>query len=168
MGRDIHMQVFKRDKNNKLNIFEEEIFDGRNSDWFNNLVGNGWDNEYDFLPTYWGVPEDAPEKYKEIYENRKDNCYFDFRYFRVIDFLNWYNKYKPYLKAGWATRYEEWICRVKNMPLEYLPISKPDDDGDEYTFIEYENKNDCSKWLYEYIKEKELGFEDIIFYYFDC
>lgn len=162
MGVDIHMQVFKDNK-----IYAEEIFDGRNSDWFANLAGNGWDKEYDYLPTEWGIPENCPDKYKEIYTNAKENCYYDFRYFRVKDFVDWFEKYKPNLKAGWASIYEEWAYKTKGICPEELPISKPE-DNDVYVFIEYENKWDCSKWLYDYIKENNLSDEDIIFFYFDC
>lgn len=164
MGKDIHMFVLDDVRNE---ILKEEIFEGRNSEWFSNISGDGWDQEYDYLPIKYGMPEEAPKKFQCLYEHAKQNFYFDFRYFTVGEFKTWYEKYKPALKAGWASVYEEWKYKNKNICPKDLPTIKPD-DNDEYVFMEYEDNYDCSKWLYEYIKENHFLNNVIIFYYFDC
>ena len=76
MGRDIHMSIV-----NNGEYIDKEIFDGRKSDWFDNLCGTGWDDVYDSLPVEYGIYEKAPEEAKENYE---ENYFFDFRNIRLF------------------------------------------------------------------------------------
>lgn len=154
-------------KGNKF--IKEDIFSGRNSEWFSNLQGNGWDDEYDHFPSSWGIPEDAPEKIKEYFNKADDYGYYDFRYIKAGAFCEWFNKYRPDLKAAWVSTYDKWRIEKKNYipenPQHYL---EPKDLIDDMHFIEYQDKYDCSLWLYNYLLDNEIYADSVIVYYFDC
>lgn len=161
MGVDIHMHIL--DKDGK--ILDKEIFDGRNSEWFNNLQGNGWDDEYDHFPAYCGLPEVCP---KEISQFEGEIGYYGFNFMTVGEFNRWFIKYRPDLKAGWVSTYDKWRIEKKHYIPEDLPqYLSSEDNKDDMHFVEYVNTFDCSRWLYQYIKEKNFSGDDYIVYYFD-
>ena len=150
-------------------IIAEDIFDGRNSDWFNNLTGQGIEDEYDYFPRRWSIPNKAPDKITDAYNNSHDYGYFDFFYVNVKEFKDWYEKYKPYLKAGWVNTYDKWRIEKK----EYIPDELPHYLPEEYNpndvyFVEYVDKYDCSRWLYNYLNENYIPDDAEITYYFDA
>jgi hypothetical protein len=161
MGMDIWLNLVKNGKYVKQNIF-----DGRDSDWFANLRKEGDDEEYEYLNTGYGYSDQAPAEYKEKYN--KENDYFDFYYVSVKDFKEWFEKYRPDKKAGWATTYEKWRIENKGLIPEVLPIYIPEDANmADMHFIEYENKYDCSKWLYNYLVDNDIEDDVDIAYCFD-
>ena len=62
MGIDIHMAIVKNGE-----YIAKNIFDGRNSEWFANLRGEGWDDTYDHLPAKYYIVDETPEEYKKKY-----------------------------------------------------------------------------------------------------
>ena len=91
MGVDIHMFIIKDNK-----VLKEDMFDGRNSEWFNNLSGTSISD-----PTYhelcrhfsWKNINCPKELYKEYCEPQEgDNiCYFyGHTAIKFGDFLDWF------------------------------------------------------------------------------
>lgn len=161
MGVDIHMHIYKDGE-----ILEKDIFDGRNSAWFSNMQKEGWNNEYDYLPVHWGFPKDFPEELTNKYVH--ENGYYGQCHILVKDFIEWFWKYRPDLKAGWATTYEKWCYEKKGEIPEDLPIVLPADANlNDMHFIEYENVWDCSKWLVDYLPKHQIPSDAYIVYCFD-
>lgn len=161
MGVDIHMHIYKDGE-----ILEKDIFDGRNSEWFSNMQREGWDNEYDHLPTHYDFPEGFPKDLVEKYT--KENGYYGQYHIKVEDFIEWFHKYRPDLNAGWATTYEKWQYEKKGEIPEDLPITLPPDANiNDMHFIEYENIWDCSRWLVEFLIDHEIPNDAYICYCFD-
>lgn len=161
MGVDLHMHIM----NNKGIVLEKEIFDGRNSTWFENIAGRGYDEVYDAFPRHYGLPEETPA---EISEYQSIAGYYDFYYTTVKEFKEWYEEYNPAVDACWVTTYDKWRIQNKGYipedPKHYL-------DGDDIIadmhFVVYENRYDCSKWLFDYLQNHSFANDDIILYYFD-
>ena len=163
MGVDIHMYIVK-DKE----IVADDIFDGRNTEWFNNLMQRGNNDEYDYLPVKWCISPMAPDDLKEKY--KKEDGYYGFHCMKVEDFMKWFNKYRPDKDAGWVTTYEKWAYENKGEYLEpshYYPTNEEINPRDIH-FIEVINYHDCSRWLYKYIKENSIPMDADITYWFDC
>ena len=163
MGVDIHMYIVK-DKE----IIADNIFDGRNSEWFNNLMQRGNDDEYDYLPVKWNISPMAPDILETEY--KEEDGYYGFRYMKVEDFMKWFDKYRPDKDAGWVTAYDKWAYKNKHYyvePLHYFPSSEEINPNDLH-FIEVINYYDCSRWLYKYIKENNIPMDADITYWFDC
>ena len=66
MGTDIFMYLVKDNK-----IVKNDIYKGRDSEWFQHLQGDGWDDIYDELPRHYGVSPQAP-----LSLEKKANIYF--------------------------------------------------------------------------------------------
>lgn len=154
----------------------KEIFDGRNSEWFDNLQGRGWDDVYDTLPAEHGVYEKSPE---DVLKDAKEQYYYGFRYIKVKDIFKWLRDYKPWIDAGWALPFDKWNYDFRGIvPEEGFPHYLPEDDAQGYIFIEYEKPYDCGKWLYNFIRKtydedkkdeyKNIPEDDYLIYYFDC
>jgi len=163
MGIDIHMAIVKDKK-----YIAEDIFDGRNSEWFANLRGESWNEVYDHLPIKYGVKDQAPKSYIEKYS--PDWC-FDFRTIKVEDYIVWFRRYNPHLIAGWVSTYNEWrINKQGYCPGEddlYQELPKDANPIDMH-FIEVEKPYDCSKWLFDYIvNNKKISSDAYIIYCFD-
>lgn len=162
MGMDIHMSVIRGGE-----YVKKEIFDGRNSEWFRNLQGEGWADEYDHLPTNWNLPEEVPADIMD--DLKSDGGYFGFRWMTVSDFLDWFDKYRPDRDAGWVSTYDKWRIENKGYvpddPQHYL---SDEDNRDDMHFVEFEDEYDCSRWLADYLRgEKDFLPNDIIIFYFD-
>lgn len=159
MGVDIHMNIVDKDGN----ILKENIFDGRNSEWFDNISGKG-DDEYAEFPWRCLTKEFEPALPNKEY-------YYGHKMVKVSDFCEWYENYKPYLKAGWVTKYDAWAYKKKNIiPYEvYRSISAiPVDERAEYVFCEYE-EYDPSTYIYNLIMKEYFEVrETYIVYCFDC
>ena len=144
----------------------EDIFDGRNSEWFNNLQKDGWDDTYNKLPSKYGFSEQCPDN---ITKNYKDEFgFYGFHYINVGDFREWFIKYRPDIDAGWVSTYDKW--RIENK--EYVPEDlqhylDKDDNINDMHFVTVQNKYDCSKWLYEYLNEYNIPNDADIWYCFD-
>ena len=150
-------------------VIADNIFDGRNSEWFGNLQDEGWDDTYDNLPIVHGISSKAPKTSKFDMSLLREKSYYGFYHIIVKYFKDWFEKYRPDKKAGWATTYEKWKIENKGYIPEDLPISLSKDDViEDMHFVEYENKYDCSKWLYNYLIENDIDDNADITYWFDC
>lgn len=161
MGVDIHLHIIKDQK-----VIAQDIFDGRNSEWFDNLQGRGNDSGYDRLPTEYGFPDEAPNFIKE---DAKKGGYYGFHYIIAGEFCEWFNKYHPDLQAGWISTFDKWqLERKKIIPEEFYYILPNDANDKDMIFCEWQNEYDCSLWLYNYLLEHEVYADAVIVYYFDC
>ena len=161
MGMDIHLNIIHGNE-----IIAKEIFDGRNTNWFNKLKDAN-EGVYEKLPIEYGTPEDAPQEIKDL--EKEGPSYFGFRYIKVGDFKEWFRKYKPNVDAGWATTYEKWLIENKGYEPEELPHELPEDANlNDMYFIEYKsNWDDCSEWLYDYLIDNQILDNYTITYCFD-
>lgn len=173
MGKDMTMHIVDKDYN--LLTTDEKykygIYDGRNSEWFSNLEGDGFDNEYDYLPIenfHWRDEIFVKNESLRPYMDKDNNGYFNFRTMRVGKFKEWFEKYRPDLDAGWVTQYDKWAFERKSIDIEdrvrRYP-SKEEIEGDALVFIEYEKKYENSVWLYNFVKDYED--DCLIIYCFD-
>ena len=147
-------------------MIAEDIFDGRNTEWFCNLQKEGNSPEYDYLPVKYGIPEKVPSLIKEDFED----CFYGFHYITVGGFIDWFEEFKPELHAGWATIHDWWLYRTKHVhPAEvYTDITSiPKNERDNYEFNEFTDHYDCSLWLYNYLHNNHTPMDAIIVYYFD-
>ena len=164
MGVDIHMSVIGKDGEMKYS----EIFDGRNTEWFDNITKNYHNDFYQNYPVRYELPEKVPEVIKNDHDD-PDSCYYDFFHINVGDFLEWFEEARPDIDAGWVCTYDKWLYENKKIVPELNRWLDEDANPYDYQFIEVENPWDCSKWLYEYINEHEdITVDDFIVYYFDC
>lgn len=166
MGVDIHMHIISKEGKIKF----KDIFDGRNSDWFNNISGGDYHNEfYQSFPVRYGIPEAVPDSIKEDFDNKDEYCYYDFRHVNVGEFLEWFEEARPDIDAGWVCTYDKWLYENKKIVPELDRWLDEDANPYDYHFIEVENPWDCSRWLFEFIGEREdITVDDFIVYYFDC
>ena len=162
MGKDIHLNIISAEGE----VLKQNIFDGRNSEWFNNMSGDGWDTEYEHLNICYDFPDNTPEDFAKRYEDKR--TYFDRRFVNVNDFCTWFEKYRPDLDAGWVSTYDKWRIEKKgyipNEPIHYLETA---DNINDMHFVEFENKYDCSRWLYNYLKDNHIPASANIVYCFD-
>lgn len=164
---DIHLHVIRGEE-----VIKENIFTGRSAAWFDNLRKRGCQEEYDALPTSYGIPEVAPALIKAAWAYKSDQNYFDFQYLLVREFLSWFRKYRPDRDAGWVTTYDKWRIENKGYipedPIRYLSKEVLEENGQDLNFVTFENPYDCSKWLYDYLMSyTEIEYNDIIVFYFD-
>ena len=159
MGMDIHLYIAK-DKE----YIARDIFDGRNTEWFNNMMGDGNDEVYDSLPIKWGISDETPKTFSEEF---KDWC-FGFRYLNVKEFKDWFLEKRPDEDAGWVTRYEEWAYLHKGIEPEYLRKELTKNDViEDMRFITITNQYDCSAWLYCYLEDNDIPDDATLQYCFD-
>ena len=173
MGVDIHMFVIKDNE-----ILKDDMFDGRNSEWFNNLSGTSISD-----PTYhelcrhsgWKNINCPEELYKEYCEPQEgDNiCYFyGHTAIKVGDFLDWFYDYCPDKKAGYAPRYIAWLASEKNiMPSnddvrQY--VSKAEIEEEDLVWFEYTDKYEPSIDIAEQINNFQCPRDAWIIFCFDC
>ena len=163
MGVDIHLFLVK----DKKMVREGNIFNGRNSEWFANIQGNGDDDIYDTFPVYkYDVSDQAPD---ELIKKAHGDWYYGYRSIRVGDFKAWFEKHHPDKQAGWVTTYEKWRYEKQGViPYDSKHHLDKDDIIEDWCFIEWEDPYDCSRWLYNYLIEGEIDDDADITYWFDC
>ena len=147
MGMDITLRLL--DKNGKF--LTENIYDGRNREWFNNMSGKyTTDEAYDHLPLGYGTLDFFPNEWLEM---EQDRDYFDFRYMSVKEYRNWYMKYKGYTPEYGIDLYQE--------------LDK-EDVIEDMVWVEFNAEYDNSTWLYNYLDENNIPDDAWIVYCFDC
>jgi hypothetical protein len=162
MGMDITLSIFKNKE-----CIAENIFDGRNSTWFNNMMGGGDDEIYDSLPLGYGISDETSAEWAKLHED--PGSYFERHYINVKDFKDWFLDKRPDIDAGWVTRYEAWAYKHKGIQPECLQKRLWETDViEDMKFIEVTNKYDCSAWLYCYLEDNEIPEDACIQYCFDC
>lgn len=164
MGVDIHMSIVKDGE-----FLAEDIFDGRNSVWFNNILKGGME-PYNNLPINYGYSKHTPDAFKNVYT--KDEGYYGFCYINVSDFLDWFIKYNPHVDAGWVTKRVAWQIENQNyIPAEHevqYELTK-EDVVEDRVFVSFKNEYSCDAWLYNYIMNHIINGADAdIIYCFDC
>lgn len=162
MGVDIHLSIISKDGEYRCN----DIYDGRNSEWFDNLSGNYSNEFYQNFPRRYGLPLAVPEDIKKAEE---DGDYYNFCHVNVGEFLEWFAEARPDIDAGWVSTYDKWLYERKNVIPELNRFLGEEDNPYDFHFIEVENPWDSSRWLYEFIQEREdITEDDFIVYFFDC
>ena len=166
MGMDITLRIL--DKNGKF--LTEDIYDGRNREWFNNMSGKYiTDEAYSHLPLGYGTLDFFPNEWLEM---EQDRDYFDFRYMSVKEYRNWYMKYNPSYQAGWVNRYTEFLMKYKGYTPEYgIDLYQELDKEDvieDMVWVEFNAEYDNSTWLYNYLDENNIPNDAWIVYCFDC
>lgn len=166
MGMDITLRLL--DKNGKF--LTEDIYDGRNREWFNNMSGKYiTDEAYSHLPLGYGTLDFFPNEWLEM---EQDRDYFDFRYISVKEYRNWYMKYNPSYQAGWVNRYTEFLMKYKGYTPEYgIDLYQELDKEDvieDMVWVEFNAEYDNSTWLYNYLDENNIPNDAWIVYCFDC
>lgn len=163
MGVDITMHII----DTKGNMLAENIFGGRNSEWFNNLRSRGCNRAYESIPTNYGLPSVIPASVQKDYLDADGN-YYDFNYITVSEFKRWFKETKPHLEAGWVNTYDKWQYETRGLPPQEVHFSLDTDMNPyDYHFIEFEDLGDCSKWLYDFCNKRKYN-NGIIVFYFDC
>lgn len=162
MGMDIHLNVVKDGK-----YIMMDMFDGRNREWFNNLMGDGSEEVYDYLPRKYGISNQAPINIAT--EHLEKAGYFGMNTINVKNYKEWFIKYRPDKHAGWVTTYEKWNYETRNIaPPDDLPqYLNKDDIIEDMHFIEYVDEYDCSAWLYLELVENNIDDDADIIYWFD-
>ena len=165
MGMDITLRIL--DKNGKF--LTEDIYDGRNREWFNNMSGKyTTDEAYNHLPLGYGTLDFFSNEWLEM---EQDRDYFDFRYISVKEYRNWYMKYNPSFQAGWVNRYTDFLMKYKGYIPEYEidlyhELDK-DDIIEDMVWVEFNDKYDNTTWLYNYLDENNIPNDACIIYFFD-
>lgn len=161
MGMDCYMSIVKDGK-----FIAKDIFDGRNTEWFNNLQDAGWSYEYHNLPIVFGHSSKAPQEWKDSYTAEKG--YFGFYHFLVKYFKEWFEKYRPDRDAGWVSTYDKWRIENKGYIPDDVPHYLPEDARmEDMHFVEFANPYDCSVWLYNYLIENKIDDNADVTYCFD-
>lgn len=170
MGVDIHMKLIDR----YGTVLIDNLYDGRNREWFDNLMNRGSGEEYDELPRISGIPEVVDDETYEIYNKENHDYYYGFYHIKTTDFIDWFNKYRPDMSAGWVKTYDKWAYEHKGIvPDEVYRYLSKDDIIEEMHFIEIVNPYDPNRSvldrLFEYDKSCPIDLKDtMIVYYFDC
>ena len=171
MGMDIHTYIV--DENGKIKY--TDLYEGRNSEWFadlteraeHNMAYANWNPDYGLSKNF--DPNTDPKYINcKIDEDIRKWC-FDFRNIKVGDFIKWYKKSKPYIEAGWCTKYEAWLYHNKGVVPDYLAkeLSEYDIVADR-EFIEVNNPYDPATVIYNFIMEHEdIEDDDYFNYFFD-
>lgn len=167
MGVDIYMFIVK----NKT-IIKNNIYTGRNSEWFDNISDRIHTNIYNDFPTIYGWSPATPEILKTRYSRKKG--YYDFYHFKVKYFIEWFERFKPDTDAGWVTTYEKWLYETKGIIPNYLHHQLSDVSDEvwfcekDWQFIEVKNNYDCSRWLYDYLIDNKIDPNADVTYCFNC
>lgn len=162
MGVDIHLNIIK-----ETEIIAENIYDGRNSEWFNNLQLRGNSDVYDTFPAKYGIPEICPDEIRKDFDERD---YYGFHYLAVREYIDWYIKQSPDLEAGWVSRYDAWQMEIgRNFePYEYYHRLPEDANLNDWAFKQWTKPYCNETWLYNYLIDNKINRNAIIIYYFDC
>lgn len=171
MGVDIHMSLIRDDGK----VLMKDVYDGRNSEWFNNLQDRGWDDEYSKLPYASGIPEFAPEFIKKDYAQEPGYGYYGFAHMNYQDYADWYAKYKPQLSAGWMSTYDKWRMENKAyVPEDVLHYIPEDANPADLHFVEFVNPYDPNTYVIERVDaylakhDEDNKHQVYLVYYFDC
>lgn len=170
MARDIFIRFYD-EKLNRVNVGFDDFYDrlGRDYEWFDNLRGTGFDVEYDYLDYRYDYKIRNEILDKDFPKDNLYECGYDYNAIDVKDYLEWYNKYKPYYKAGWVSKYDKWLYDKKGIVPndDKVTLYREENDIDK-EWLEYE-KDYCSDTiLVEIIKEVTEKFPNVkyLFFYF--
>ena len=160
MGMDMTLSIVKNKE-----YLAEDIFPGRNTEWFCDMMGRGNNNLYNFLPRTDGVSPQTPDEWSTHYS--EPGSYFGLNYISVSKFIDWYYEYCPQKDAGWVTTYEKWEYETRGVEPELLHFLPDDVNMNDMHFIEIENAWNPAKWLYDYLTENDIPWDADTQYCFD-
>lgn len=161
MGMDIHIHIVKNGE-----YVVKNIYTGRNSDWFDNMMGNGYDDCYNYLDLIFGISPQAPKNLDAKELSKKG--YFDFFYVSVKNFKNWFKQYRPDISAGWVSTYDKWRIEHKGYIPEYMAYTLTKEDIlEDMHFVEVTNPYDPSAFIYSFLIENDIDDNADITYWFD-
>ena len=171
MGMDIHIYLINKDAS-----LVKSLYEGRNRDWFESLLGRGYGDEYQYLRTH--PMHDLPDGYILPTEIEKDyddsvdgNGCFGFSWLYAKDYYEWFYKYRPDKRAGWVTTYEGWALKNKGQIPEDVKLRLDESDiVEDMVFVEYEDEWNPDRSVVDIIEEHkaEKNNDYYIVYYFDC
>lgn len=167
MGVDIRIAFYNMVECNII-AKDEEIFNDRDTEWFNEISGKVSNEAYHFFPitklnnfsdldTTGTIKEWLMKNYEEEEFEWEDN--YDYCLVSVSEFLEWFENYKPYCKAGWARKYDWYVYKrfgiVPEDVYEYLSFAYTDMKTiSEWEFKEYTDP-DPSKDIYNMLVDME-------------
>ena len=164
MGMDIWVHVV----NKNGEYIKKDLFDGRNSMWFGKI--NHEEDEYAYVP--WIYNHDAdfiPVDIKEDFNSKDYTGLFGFKAVKVADLLNWYDKYRPDIDAGWIRRYDKW--RWENKAIAPEDVYHYFDDSmniNDWVWVENLPKEDeYIKIIIDQINNNQVNPNDFVIIYFD-
>ena len=164
MGMDIWVHVV----NKNGEYVKKDLFDGRNRTWFCKI--NDEEDEYEYVKWIYNYDADfVPADIKEIFNSKEYTGFYGFKAVKVADLLNWYDKYRPDVDAGWIRRYDRWKWENKTIAPEYISYYF-DDSMDYIDWIWTENlpkKDDCIKVIIDEIDNNQVNPNDFVIIYFD-
>lgn len=106
MGADIHMRLIRKSTGF---VVLDDLYDGRCQEWFNNLIGRGYNEVYSKLSWRIGLPDCITEGEDfEVYQNPCDYGGYGFQWIPAKEYIDWYKKYRPHVDAGYLTEWEDW------------------------------------------------------------
>ena len=162
MGVDIHMFICREGE-----ILKDDIFCGRNSEWFSNLQQQSWGNEYDYLIIRYGFSSNAPVELTARFND--PGTFYGHHNIEVKEFKRWFVTYRPDLDAGWFSTYDHWRMKHKGWTPDVVKHYLEEGENPlDYRFVEFENKYNCSRWLYDYLVDNNIPEDATIEYCFDC
>lgn len=178
MGVDIYLHIVSKEGK----MLHKNIFDGRSHEWFENMKGwgQGWDVEFKHWYPEYGIPDNSPEEVKVIYDDctrslvkgesysdREHFGYYDFRTATVKQWIIFFEKYRPDRDAGWIRKYDAFLLKRKGIiPDEVQHYLDSDDRIEDFEWIEFDKKYDCSYWLYDFIMANQVPEDAYLVYYF--
>lgn len=123
----------------------DNLVDFRDSEFFCEVMGEGDRIEYQILSDIMVYNEELFSKEQEEEKEARKEGYtagnYGFKAISVKDFKEWFNKYKPYKRAGYVPRYDYWLYVTKGIvPYEdkvEFYVSKEEIEERDLVFLEY-------------------------------
>ena len=164
MGMDIWVNVV----NKNGEYVKKDLFDGRNRTWFCKI--NDEEDEYAYVN--WIYEYDlgfVPTDVKEIFNSEEYTGYFGFKAVKVADLLNWYDRYRPDVDAGWIRKYEKWQWENKGIAPEGIYHYYDNEMNlNDWVWVENLPKEDeCIKVVIDQIDNNQVNPNDYVIFYFD-
>ena len=166
MGADIHMRLIRKSTGF---VVLDDLYDGRCLEWFDNLTGRGYNEVYSKLSWRFGLPDCITEGEDfEIYQNPHDYGGYNFQWIPAKEYIDWYEKYRPYLDAGYLTEWENWAyehSRYDPFKHEIRHYLADGDREENYIFREFIDKGCPDIHVYKQIISLPYeNIEDCIIY----
>lgn len=164
MGMDIHVHVV----NKNGEYIKKNLFDGRNRMWFQKIDHE--EDEYDYVKWIYDYEaEFVPVEVKKVFRSDEYSGYFGFKAVKVADLLNWYDRYRPDVDAGWIRRYDKWRWENKaTAPDEIYHYFDESMNVNDWVWVENLPKEDeCIKVIIDQIDNNQVNPNDYVIMYFD-
>ena len=165
MGMDIWIHVADKDGN----FVKEDLWDGRNSNWFNKIIHE--DDEYEFVHWIYNDQADfVPDEIKKNFDDSEENFgYFGFKAVKVADLLNWYDRYRPDVDAGYIRKYDKWKWENKGIAPNNIYHYYDEDMSNDWVWAEgFPKEDELIKYaIIDKIDNNQVNPNDFVIIYFD-